>query len=340
MTARDMPEFRTPTMPRPRLVRQRRQKRVARPHHGPRPLPPLGAAVLAAAGTATLLVVGTTLPGLLPTAADPDAVVAEYIEAIDRGDVEAATTLSAPDPAVASTALLTNEAAAAAALATVECEPAAIDGTTATASCTWAGSGLPVVIELESTGGGWHITQGLERSVVVLSAFAVASVGGVELPASVASGEPVWLLPGEYPAEPVAGARADLEFFGGAFVDDLGGGVGVYAVPGPAFAATAEVAAESLLASCAADAGDPACPAVEPAAPTTTWTATWLGEAWNPEAVVAWSPGGEVDAVYGAVLVQRLDDGVPTASYRVVAAARLDGEAGDVDFVEDPESFL
>lgn len=164
-----------------------------------------------------------------------DRVVAEYVDAIESGDLAAATALARPDAAYADIGLL--DAAEPSASPGIDCAEPRVDGDRATVTCSVAlpatGAQAPMRIEL-ARDGAWRIDVGLAvASPLLVSLVGVDAVGGAPLPDVELGVDPVWLYPGQYALDLVVPAQLEASsttllvsaagsyWIGGVVVDDV-----------------------------------------------------------------------------------------------------------------------
>ncbi|MFC7431305.1 MULTISPECIES: hypothetical protein [unclassified Agrococcus] len=229
-----------------------------------------GAALVAAAFVVVPAVQREAEAGSL---AQLERVVAEYVGAIESGDLAAATALARPDPGYAEIALL--GAADPSSSPTIDCAEPRVDDDRATVTCSVAlptfGSSAPMRIELARE-GAWRIDVGLAvASPLLVSLADVEAVGGAPLPDVELGVDPVWLYPGQYALDLVLPAqlgtsstelavRADGAYWiGGVTIDD-------------ALRAEIREAGVAYVEGCAT-AGGVGCPPVEPLGEGQRWEA-------------------------------------------------------------------
>ncbi len=252
-----------------------------------------GAALVAAAFVAVPAIQRQAEEGSL---AELDRVVADYVSAIESGDLETASRMAPPDAAYAEDSLLDAVRTAAPAFT---CADPNVDGDVATVSCGVSvptfGAGAPIRMRLVRD-GGWRIETGLAvASPLFVTLARVDAIGGAALPDGVDLLEdPIWLYPGVYDLEVTTSPRLDVE---GTELAVLGDGFLWFggASPDPAMLDEMRTAALDYVTACAETAAA-GCPEVAPLGPGERFEA--LGDGYT-------TSSGSLEVVLG-VLVRRV----------------------------------
>lgn len=224
-----------------------------------------GAALVAAAFVAVPAMQRQTEIGSM---AELERVVDAYVDAIEAGDLEAATRMAPPDADYADASVL--DAAVRTGTPAFDCREPNVDGDVATVSCgltvpTFGGSS-PLRMRLVRD-GGWRIETGLAvASPLFVSLADVQAIGGAEVPDGLdLLQDPIWLYPGVYELDVTTSPLLEI---GGTELAVLGDGLLSFggASPGPELLDEMTTAALDYVAACAETAAE-GCPDVAPLGP-------------------------------------------------------------------------
>ncbi|SDH74350.1 hypothetical protein [Agrococcus jejuensis] len=250
-----------------------------------------GAALVAAAFVAVPAIQRQSEAGSL---AELDRVVAEYVGAIEAGDLETASRMAPPDPAYADTSLV--DVATTTGAPAFECAEPSVGDDVATVSCTVAiptfGSGSTMRMRLVRD-GGWRVETGLAVASPLFVGLAdVETIGGALVPDGFdLFRDPIWLYPGAYDLDITTSPRLETgDSALGVLADGFlwFGGVS----PGPEMLDEMTIAAVDYVAACSETAAA-GCPTVAPLGP---------GERFEPLTDGYSSSSGSLELVVGIVV--------------------------------------